>query len=334
MRTKALQERLLLGLIFLLALSHAHSQNIKTTILDEALFRSDEAIQRKRIAFIDLSARHSAPQILVVNIKGDILSRISIPELRFSPNWTQWGPGIAFDKKKQTIWYLAPKVGLTEFDLTGNVLRTLDFDKASHQIQRTDDGGFVMPYSWDEQTDSQVVELDTNGSVIWSWRASEYLKTNRTSISIAPGQPKSFTATTSAIKTSQGSFFLSLAQRDLILKINADGEVIWSQTVSTRPHTLVVDGDELIGYSARNPNRVVLKNKECKCFRETVIEEVLPGQTKTRSLSLQHIASDIWFTSGVNKLYLITDQGKILWHLTHDELRGRPIGFHSAVMFD
>ena len=118
MRTKALQERLLLGLIFLLALSHAHSQNIKTTILDEALFRSDEAIQRKRIAFIDLSARHSAPQILVVNIKGDILSRISIPELRFSPNWTQWGPGIAFDKKKQTIWYLAPKVGLTEFDLT------------------------------------------------------------------------------------------------------------------------------------------------------------------------------------------------------------------------
>ena len=97
---------------------------------------------------------------------------------------------------------------------------------------------------------------------------------------------------------------------------------------------LVVDGDDLIGYSARNPNRVVLKNKDCECFREIVIEEILPGQARTRTLSLQYIASDIWFTSGVDKLYLISDQGKILWQLTHDGLKGRPTGFHSAVIFD
>jgi hypothetical protein len=334
MRSNTLQARLILGALLLLALSNSRSQTIRTTILDDTRFRTNEAITRKRIAFIDLSASQSTPQIVVVNLNGEVLSRFSIPQSRFLPNWIHWGPGITFDKKRQTIWYLAPKVGLTEFDLAGNVIQTLNFAKASHQIQRTDGGGFVLPYSWDEQTDSQVVELDPHGTVLWSWRASEYLKSNPTSISVAPAQPASFTATTSAIKTSQGNFFLSLSQRNLILKVNSNGEVIWSQTVSIRPHTLVVDGDDLIGYSARNPNRVVLKNKDCECFREIVIEEILPGQARTRTLSLQYIASDIWFTSGVDKLYLISDQGKILWQLTHDGLKGRPTGFHSAVIFD
>ena len=310
------------------------AQPISVTILDDALFKTTENIANKKIAFIDLSESQLNPHIVVVDIKGQILSRFPIPRFRFDSEWTHWGPGITFDKTRQSVWYLAPKVGLTEFDLAGNITQTINFTKASHQIQRTEIGGFVLPYSWDEQKDNQLSELDANGAEIFSWSAEHYLNKNPTSLSIAPTQPNSFTATTSAVKTNQGNFFLSLSQRNLILKINSSGDVVWSQIVSVRPHTLVVDGDELIGYSARNPNRVVLKNKKCDCFNEVVLEEKLTGKTRTRTLSSQYLGSDLWFTSGVDRLYLITQQGKIIWQLTHDKLKGRPTGFHSAVMFD
>jgi len=324
----------ILAFLLLLTWNYGLSQPIQVSILDEPLFKKNEVISNKKIAFIDLSELQLGPHIVVVDLKGQILSRFPIPRLRFDSEWINWGPGITFDKTRQTIWYLAPKVGLTEFDLAGNITQTITLSKASHQIQRTDSGGFVLPYSWDEKKDNQLTELDANGTVIFSWSAEQYLNDNPTSLSIAPTQPNSFTATTSAVKTNKGNFFLSLSQRNLILKINSNGNVVWSQTVSIRPHTLVVDGDELIGYSARNPNRVVLKNKKCDCFKEIVLEEKLTGKTRTRTLSLQHLGSDIWFTSGVDRLYLITDQGKVIWQLTHDGLKGRPTGFHSAVIFD
>ena len=325
---------LLLGGLLLLAMGSSFSQTIRTSILDSDRLNSTDGIQKKRIAFIDLSESQLGPYITVVNLAGEVLSRFPIPRSRFSADWIHWGPGITFDKARQTIWYLSPTVGLTEFDLKGAVTQTIDFGKASHQIQRTTDGRFVLPYSWDEPTDSQLVELDATGTMVWSWRAADYLKNNPTTTSVAPGQPASFTATTSAVKTSKGNYYLSLSQRNLIIKINGEGEVIWSKTVSVRPHTLVVEGDELIGYSARNPNRVALKNKNCDCFREVVIEEALPSKARTRTLSLQNVASDIWYTSGVDKLYIVSDQGQILWQLSHDGLKGRPTGFHSSVIFD
>lgn len=100
-----------------------------------------------------------------------------------------------------------------------------------------------------------------------------------------------------------------------------------------RPHTLVVHGEKLIGYSARLPNRLHLFSKSCDCYKEVILEEVLDGKPETRTLSLQRIGEGLWFTSGVNSLYILDDDGKIHWKLQHDLLRGRPKGFHAAVIY-
>ena len=145
----------ILAFLLLLSWNYGLSQPIQVSILDEPLFKKTEVISNKKIAFIDLSELQLGPHIVVVDLKGQILSRFPIPRLRFDSEWINWGPGITFDKTRQTIWYLAPKVGLTEFDLAGNISQTINFSKASHQIQRTDSGGFVLPYSWDERKDNQ-----------------------------------------------------------------------------------------------------------------------------------------------------------------------------------
>jgi hypothetical protein len=223
---------------------------------------------------------------------------------------------------------------LTKFNLNGEVLKKIDFPKGSHQIQITPEGTFVLPFSWDTDKDAQISELDESGQILFQWKGKDFVEKFSHANSVASTQPKSYTATTSAVKTSTGNYYLSTAQKDLIIKVNKFGDVISKIDVSTRPHTLVVDGEDLIGYSARSPNRLMLMNTECRCFKKVVIDELIPGKSPTRSLSLQHLGKGLWFTSGVTGLYILNNEGKIFWKLEHEGLRGRPIGFHAAVLFN
>jgi hypothetical protein len=318
------------GLAFVCSIALANP--LKVIEFDKGLLTELPGLQNAKIAFIDLSAKNIGPKITITNLGGVLLESFSIPSDRYSPEWTNWGPGISYDVKKQSIWYLSPQVGLTEFNLKGEALQKINFPKASHQIQITSEGTFVMPYSWDKEDDSQFSELDANGRVLFQWKGKDFVNKSAHANSVAHTQPSSYTATTSAVKTSAGNYYISMSQKNLIIKLNKAGEVIWRKDVSTRPHTLVVRDDGLIGYSARLPNRLVLMNDDCHCFKEVVIDELIGGKMSTRSLSLQYLGKGLWFTSGVSALYILNDEGKIYWKLEHEGLRGRPIGFHAAVL--
>jgi hypothetical protein len=322
----------LLGLAFICSIALANP--LKVIEFDKGLLAELPSLQNAKIAFIDLSAKKLGPKIAITNLEGSLLESFSIPSDRYSPEWTNWGPGISYDVKKQAIWFLSPRLGLTEFNLKGEILQKINFPNASHQIQITSEGTFVMPYSWDKEDDFQVSELDTNGRVLFQWMGKDFVNKSAHANSVAHTQPSSYTATTSAVKTSAGNYYLSMSQKNLIIKLNKVGEVIWWQDVATRPHTLVVNDDKLIGYSARLPNRLVLMNDDCHCFKEVVIDEPIRGKAPTRSLSLQYLGKGLWFTSGVTALYILNDEGKIYWKLEHEGLRGRPIGFHAAVLFN
>lgn len=334
MLIKLIASHLAFLLFLALPCSIALANPLKVIEFDKGLLAELPNLRNAKIAFIDLSTKKPGPKITITNLEGGLLESFSIPSDRYSPEWTNWGPGISYDVKKQSIWFLSPQVGLTEFNLKGEALQKINFPKASHQVQITPEETWVMPYSWDTKEDAQVSEVDINGKVLFQWRGKDFVEKSAHANSVAPTQPRSYTATTSAVKTSAGNYYLSMSQKDLIIKINKDGEVLWQQEVSTRPHTLVVKGDTLVGYTARSPNRLVLMSDDCRCFKEVIVDEMVGGRTRTRSLSLQHLGKDLWFTSGVSGLYILSDEGKIYWKLQHDGLQGRPIGFHSAVLFN
>jgi hypothetical protein len=334
MPIKLTTSRIACLLILALTYSIALANPLKVIEFDKGLLTELPNLQNAKIAFIDLSAKKPGPKITITNLEGELLESFSIPSDRYSPEWTNWGPGISYDINKQSIWFLSPQVGLTEFNLKGEALKKINFPKASHQVQITPEETWVMPYSWDTKEDAQVSEVDINGKVLFQWRGKDFVEKSAHANSVAPTQPRSYTATTSAVKTSAGNYYLSMSQKDLIIKINKDGEVLWQQEVSTRPHTLVVKGDTLVGYTARSPNRMILMNDDCRCFKEVTVDEMIGGKTRTRSLSLQYLGKGLWFTSGVSGLYILNDEGKIYWKLQHEGLQGRPIGFHSAVLFN
>lgn len=307
-------------------------------VVDRSLETLLPEYKKFQVAFLDLSNGRRIPKITVADITGRIIHSFEIPKERFHADWTHWGAGIAFDAEHRSLWYLAPKVGLTEFNLAGEVQRVIDYPTASHQIQITKERTFITPYSWDATLDPKVTEFDENGRVLFSWNGAGRLASLRKNETVARGQPPSYTATTSAVKTARGSYYLSLSQWNKILKISPAGEITDEISVSVRPHTLVVSGEELIGYTARQPNRAFVRNVECNCLKEIELTEGLPGDDRNgpdsaRSLSLQRLNDDVWFLSGNRGLYLFTSAGKRLWTLEHEGLQRRPISFHAAVFF-
>ena len=321
-------------LICTFSCSLAFANPLKIIEFDKQLLAELPNLEVSKIAFIDLSAKKQGPKVTITNLNGHLIESFSIPSDRYSSSWTNWGPGISFDIKNKSIWFLSPQVGLTEFTLSGQVLNKISFPNASHQIQITAERTYVMPYSWDTSDDFQVSEIDEKGGVLFRWKGKDYIEKFAHDNSVAHAQPPSFSATTSAVKTKNGNYYLSMSQKNLIVKLNKSGGVIWTKKVSTRPHTLVVKDDDLVGYTARMPNRLVLFNERCACFKEVLIDEAIGGKANTRSLSLQYLGKGFWFTSGVTGLYIVNDEGKIYWKLEHEGLRGRPIGFHAAVLFN
>lgn len=285
-----------------------------------------------RIAFIDLSDL-ARPGVTVVKLSGEVVSSFALPASAYDADWIHWGPGIQYDRPANALWVLFPRVGYTAFALEGRPLTRVPFPSASHQLQILDNGHFVSPYSWDRPADAQVVEVTREGRVAWSWHARDFVNALDIVQSPALGQPQSYTATVSAVKTPGGHYWVALAQRNVIVRVDAEGRVIERHVARERPHTLVVEGESLVGYTLRDPNRVVVRNEACGCMREYPVHEALPGGRRTRSLSLQKVAPGLWFVSGVTGLYLMTDDGDIVWRLRHAALNGRPQGFHAAVVF-
>jgi hypothetical protein len=289
-------------------------------------------VDRVRIAFIDIS-RQGRPAVTLTNLKGEQISSFLLPLNSHDPEWVQWGAGIQFDTVASVIWVLFPQVGYSGFSLNGDFVASVLHPRASHQIQILSNGNFVSPFSWDTPTDPQVIEISRKNTILWQWHAREFVETLDALQSPALRQPQSYTAAVSAVKTSLGHYWVALAQRNVIVKLDSTGTVLESRIVRERPHTLVVEGEDLVGYTLRAPNRMVIHNSKCNCMREHVLYEALPGKRSTRSLSLQRVAQGLWFISAVSGLYLMTEDGDIVWRLRHSGLNGRPQGFHSAVFF-
>lgn len=221
--------RILVLFLCVLHSSTGHTNPLKLMEFDKTLLESLPTLKNSKVAFIDLSAGKLGPKITMTNLAGELLHSFQVPIERYSSDWTNWGPGISFDPENKTLWFLSPQVGLTEFNMAGNVLRKIDFPKASHQMQITADKTFVIPYLWDTESDAQVSEIDVNGKVLFQWKGKDFVNKFANTNSIADNQPKSFTATTSAVKTDMNNYYLSLSQKDLILKLNNKGEVVWKK---------------------------------------------------------------------------------------------------------
>ena len=323
--------------------------DVKIPIYNKSeLQKTSDNLDAVRMSFLDLSKRQKIG-IREINLEGETTNFIQIPSeyLDYDIKNFRWGATLQHNSKKDTFLLGLWKSGIVEFSRSGEVLSEFPLNNISHSIEITSEGNLLFPYSWSQEDESQITEINTDGDVVWEWSAKNFINKHNFKMSISSREPKSFVAITGAIELDLDTIVATLSQANVIVFINKkDGSVEkfitfsqneWSSNNGKRPHTPVVLNKELIGYSLRAPNSVKLWDFDCECYKLLEVKDKnairKDGKNRTRSLSLQYLGGGQWFVSGSTMLRQIKTDGTEIWKA---KISPKPLwsGFHKVIRYE
>jgi len=323
--------------------------DVKIPIYNKSeLQKTSDNLDAVRMSFLDLSKRQKIG-IREINLEGETTNFIQIPSeyLDYDIKNFRWGATLQHNSKKDTFLLGLWKSGIVEFSRSGEVLSEFPLNNISHSIEITSEGNLLFPYSWSQEDESQITEINTDGDVVWDWSAKNFINKHNFKMSVSSREPKSFVAITGAIELDLDTIVATLSQANVIVFINKkDGSVEkfitfsqneWSSNNGKRPHTPVVLNKELIGYSLRAPNSVKLWDFDCECYKLLEVKDKnairKDGKNRTRSLSLQYLGGGQWFVSGSTMLRQIKTDGAEIWKA---KISPKPLwsGFHKVIRYE
>jgi len=323
--------------------------DVKIPIYNKSeLQKTSDNLDAVRMSFLDLSKRQKIG-IREINLEGETTNFIQIPSeyLDYDIKNFRWGATLQHNSKKDTFLLGLWKSGIVEFSRSGEVLSEFPLNNISHSIEITSEGNLLFPYSWSQEDESQITEINTDGDVVWEWSAKNFINKHNFKMSISSREPKSFVAITGAIELDLDTIVATLSQANVIVFINKkDGSVEkfitfsqneWGSNNGKRPHTPVVLNKELIGYSLRTPNSVKLWDFDCECYKLLEVKDKnairKDGKNRTRSLSLQYLGGGQWFVSGSTMLRQIKTDGTEIWKA---KISPKPLwsGFHKVIRYE
>jgi hypothetical protein len=323
--------------------------DVKIPIYNKSeLQKTSDNLDAVRMSFLDLSKRQKIG-IREINLEGETTNFIQIPSeyLDYDIKNFRWGATLQHNSKKDTFLLGLWKSGIVEFSRSGEVLSEFPLNNISHSIEITSEGNLLFPYSWSQEDESQITEINTDGDVVWEWSAKNFINKHNFKMSVSSREPKSFVAITGAIELDLDTIVATLSQANVIVFINKkDGSVEkfitfsqneWGSNNGKRPHTPVVLNKELIGYSLRVPNSVKLWDFDCECYKLLEVKDKnairKDGKNRTRSLSLQYLGGGQWFVSGSTMLRQIKTDGTEIWKA---KISPKPLwsGFHKVIRYE
>jgi hypothetical protein len=323
--------------------------DVKIPIYNKSeLQKTSDNLDAVRMSFLDLSKRQKIG-IREINLEGETTNFIQIPSeyLDYDIKNFRWGATLQHNSKKDTFLLGLWKSGIVEFSRSGEVLSEFPLNNISHSIEITSEGNLLFPYSWSQEDESQITEINTDGDVVWEWSAKNFINKHNFKMSVSSREPKSFVAITGAIELDLDTIVATLSQANVIVFINKkDGSVEkfitfsqneWGSNNGKRPHTPVVLNKELIGYSLRAPNSVKLWDFDCECYKLLEVKDKnairKDGKNRTRSLSLQYLGGGQWFVSGSTMLRQIKTDGTEIWKA---KISPKPLwsGFHKVIRYE
>jgi len=311
------------------------------------LQKTSDKLDAVRMSFLDLSKRKRIG-IREINLEGETTNFIQIPSeyLNYDVKNFRWGAALQHNSEKDTFLLGLWKNGIVEFSRSGEILSEFPLNNISHSIEITSEGNLLFPYSWSQEDDSQISEINNDGNVVWEWSAKNFINKHNFKMSVSPREPESFVAITGAIELDIDTIVATLSQANVIVFINKkDGSVEkyidfsqnkWNSN-GKRPHTPVALNGELIGYTLRGPNSAKLWDFDCECYKFLKIKDInairKEGKNRTRSLSLQYLGENQWFVSGSTMLRQIKTDGTEIWKA---KISPKPLwsGFHKVIRYE
>jgi len=116
-----------------------------------------DAIQGRRIVEIDRS--------------GKVVWQCSLAAAHFNSGELRRGPDLEWIAADDTFLVAIPMSGVFRVDRNCRVVWQYRSAKVSHDADMLPNGNVLHTFAWDTQSDSQAVEVDPSGRIVWRWQA-------------------------------------------------------------------------------------------------------------------------------------------------------------------
>ncbi|MBI2328983.1 MAG: aryl-sulfate sulfotransferase, partial [Chloroflexi bacterium] len=160
------------------------------------------------------------PRIMEINMLGEVVWEYILPE-----NLKQYtNPGFDVELlSNNNILFVLPRKGVYEIDRNGKVVWSYLTDKISHDADRLPNGNTIFAFgAYDKKDDAQVIEVNQEGEVTWSWYARGYFdKPPYKDI-----DDEGWTHTNAVTRLPNGNTLISPRNFDFVVEVNPGGSVV------------------------------------------------------------------------------------------------------------
>ena len=262
-----------------------------------------------------------APRIVEVNMNGEIIWQYKIPD-----NLKRYlHPG--FDVQllpNNHIMYILPGNGVYEIDRNGNVVWSYLDSQASHDVDRLPNGNTLINRGNDDTKDTaQVIEVDQQGKIVWSWYAKgTYDKPPYSSIS-----NDGWTHINAVTRLPNGNTWVDLRNFNITAEVNPQGTIVWQydwSPIGQNPHEpeLQPNGNILVNLHPQPIQIVEINPKTSKIVWRYRIDGNPTFHPETRDAD--RLPNGNTLINNGFRLIEVTPSQEIVWQLTVKSLTELP----------
>jgi len=267
-------------------------------------------------------------RIIEVNMLGEVVWEYKVP-----PEWQRFSnPGFDVEHlADDNILFMLPRYGVVEVDRGGNVVWTYRDPKVTHDVDRLPNGNTLVVFGGDDTPDdAQVKEVNAQGEIVWSWRASDHFNGPEYEDVYREG----WTHTNAAVRMDNGNTLICLRNFNILVEVNPDGSVVRTigEGILFDPHDPEVqdDGNVLLADHTRPANWAIEIDPETG---EVVWRFGGDQWEKQLVRDADRLPNGNTLLTGTSAIAEITGDGEVVWQLRlKDEGLAGP-GLHGGDLY-
>ncbi|MGE0151621.1 MAG: aryl-sulfate sulfotransferase [Reyranellaceae bacterium] len=226
-----------------------------------------------RTAFVDAVL---GKRIVEIDRAGNVVWQCELGDARFGSDELQRGADLEWIAADDTFLLVVPFSGIFRLDRNCAVVWSHRTPRVSHDADLLPNGNVLYTFAWDDTGDSQAVEIDPAGRIVWRWQAHGHINpawrnaaegggaarnergSGRRSGSQGPGggagagqgagqgggRGEGFTHANAVARLADGDTLVSLRNYGRVVRVAPDGRVKWASANINRVHdpSLLPDG--------------------------------------------------------------------------------------------
>jgi outer membrane protein assembly factor BamB len=246
-------------------------------------------------------------RIIEVNMLGEVVWEYVVPGV----------PAYSFVEAEllanNHILYTIWGKGVYEIDRSGKVVWQYLTSKIDHDADRLPNGNTIFVFGMgDRKSDPQVVEVDPDGQVVWTWYAKDYFDKSPYNDIYDEG----WAHTNAVSRLANGNTLISPRNFNLVVEVNPKGEVV--RTIgdgifhSQHDPEMLPNGNIIAALQYREMHKAAEFDPNTG---KIVWQYLIPDKSNFPVRDANRLPNDNTLITGSTEIVEVTLEGEIVWRL-------------------